>query len=138
MRKDGVLTLFAILVLSAVAQAEVYKWVDDLGNVVYSQSPPPDSRDVDTVVVPPPPRLEHSAEEPAQQAVGQGAPANAAVDDATRKAYCDIGRRNLKLLADSSDKSLFRTESGEDVRYTAEEIAAKIKENQNVVKAYCD
>ena len=138
MRKGSTLSLIALIVLSTTAQAEIYRWVDDLGNVVYSQSPPPDSRDVDTVKVPAPVQPEHPPEGAVEQAADAASPANPALDDATRKAYCETGKRNLKLLADSPGTSLFKTESGEAVRYTAEEVAIKIKENQAVVKAYCD
>jgi len=139
LRRDSTLSLIALLALSTTAPAEIYRWVDDLGNVVFSQSPPPDSRDVDTVeVAPPPAHPEHPPGERVQEAADIRSPANPALDDATRKAYCETGKRNLELLNDNPGTSLFRTESGEAVRYTAEEIAIKIKENKAVVKAYCD
>lgn len=139
MRRDSPLSLIALLVLSTTVPAEIYRWVDDLGNPVYSQSPPPDSRDVDTVeVAPPPVHPEHPPGGRGREAADVPSPANPALDEATRKTYCETGKRNLELLTDSPGTSLFRTESGEAVRYTAEQIATKIKENQAVVKAYCD
>jgi len=138
LRMNTTLALIALLALSVAAQAEIYRWVDDLGNIVYSQALPPDARDVDTVVIPPPPRLEHPPEERRQQAADNPGLVNPALDDATRKAYCEIGKRNLELLGDSTDTSLFRTQSGEIARYTAEEIAMKINESRAVIKAYCD
>jgi hypothetical protein len=45
----------ALLASSAVAESEIYKWVDEEGNVHYSDCPPPPSCDVETIQAEPAP-----------------------------------------------------------------------------------
>ena len=133
--------LVAAVLLGAVAQAKVYKWVDENGKVVFSQTPPPDSIQAEEVKVDAPPPA--SAPKPADKAqaaepVSKEVKGNPALDDGLRKEYCEKGRQNLKVLEEAGPKMGFVTEDGDLVRFSPEEKALKIKEAKAIVKAYCD
>ena len=59
------LGLIALLLMSATADAKMYKWVDDEGNVHYSQTKPDADTEVQTIKPPPkvtpPPKPNRSA-----------------------------------------------------------------------------
>lgn len=52
-----IITLIALLILSFCAQAELFKWVDAEGNIIYSDQPPPgiekEKHQVDEKTLPP-------------------------------------------------------------------------------------
>lgn len=55
-RDLGFSLLLGVLLLAApYARAELYKWVDEAGNVVYTDKPPPDAK---VEVIPPPPPVD--------------------------------------------------------------------------------
>jgi hypothetical protein len=51
----GYLILASVVIFSSAVQAELYKWVDENGNINYTQSPPPPG--VDGTTIKPPPNL---------------------------------------------------------------------------------
>jgi uncharacterized protein DUF4124 len=53
LRIFGVILLFNSFIFCNIANAEMYKWVDEDGNVHYSQSAPIDSVTVETIKPPP-------------------------------------------------------------------------------------
>lgn len=48
------LMLFSLLLVAALAQAQMYRWVDDEGNVQFSDTPPPEGTSAERMEVPKP------------------------------------------------------------------------------------
>lgn len=128
------------LSLSATAWAtEMYKWVDEQGNVSYSQSPPPDARNLRKIAPPPPPptRPETPATKPAP-AAGEKAPLDeeALREEiaAAKKKNCDTARRNAEIY-----RAFRRVQEpdGQVVLLDGETRAAKIREAEEEIKLYC-
>ncbi len=141
-----VLLMLALMVLGAnsVAMAKVYRWVDAQGNVVYSQTPPPDPDKAEELELPP-------AGEPAKtkgtEASGQKgekrAPADFnrgrldAMDPELRKQYCEKARKNIELLEKAEPGSAFVNEKNEIVRFSEEERAKRLDNARKAERAYC-
>jgi type IV secretory pathway VirB10-like protein len=128
---------------TGIAQAGLYKWTDDQGNVIYSQVPPPD-RDAQAITPPPPPPQTPAAtsreaisdegetrEEKAEREEQQKADKELA--KAIRK-NCDIAKRNLEIY---KTFGRVRDASGNIIALDDKTRAAKIKEAQEGIKQYC-
>lgn len=146
----AVAALLAGLVLSAPAMAEMYRWVDDSGTVVYSQTLPPDGRATSTVAPPPPPSSSAGAEQQQLQAELKQAGAalkkqaeeerkqqDAAAKNAERKRNCDAARQNLDLILNRPPQTRFQMPNGEYRRFTDEEREAEIKKAREFVDKNC-
>lgn len=142
--------LLAGLALSAPAVAQMYRWVDDSGTVVYSQTPPPDGRATSTVAPPPPPsssaeaerqqlqtELKQAGEARKTQAEQQKKQQDAAAKDAERKRNCDAARQNLDLILNRPPQTRFQMPNGEYRRFTDEEREAEIKKAREFVDKNC-
>ncbi len=129
------------LLMSGMALAGVYRWVDENGKVVYSQMPPPESVKSEKIQVnapPPATRNEQESKKAEAASVEAENKGNPALDPGLRKQYCEKGRKNLKVLQNAEPGMGFVTEDKKLIRLNADEIAVKIKESEAVIKAYCD
>ena len=138
------------LVCAAPASATMYRWVDDTGAVVYSQSPPPDGRAASAVAPPPPPsssadaerqqlegRLKQADEARKKQQEGQKVQQETAAKDADRKRNCDAARQNLELIQNRPPQTRFQMPNGEYRRFTDEEREAELKKAREFVDKNC-
>jgi type IV secretory pathway VirB10-like protein len=138
------------LVCAAPASATMYRWVDDTGAVVYSQSPPPDGRAASAVAPPPPPsssadaerqqlegQLKQADEARKKQQEGQKAQQETAAKDADRKRNCDAARQNLELIQNRPPQTRFQMPNGEYRRFTDEEREAELKKAREFVDKNC-
>ena len=137
------------ILAAAPAPGATYRWVDDSGAVVYSQSPPPDGRTVTTVAPPAAPRS--AAEGPRPPAGGQprntGTPPKpqadgrpqpeAAAKEADRKRNCAAARQNLELIQNRPPQTRFQMPNGEYRRFTDEEREAEIRKARDFVEKNC-
>jgi len=133
--------LAGLVILGGLAQAKVYRWVDENGKVVYSQSPPPESIKAEEIQVnapPPATAAEPKKEDAAVTEVSEKEKGNPALDTKLRKEYCKKGHQNLKVLEEAGPDMGFVTEDHKLLKFTPEQKAMKIKEARAVVKAYCD
>lgn len=143
-------TLSLAVLASMPATGAMYRWVDDSGAVVYSQSPPPDGRGASTVAPPPPPsssadaerqqledRLKQAAEERQKQQEDVKKQQEAATADANRKRNCDAARHNLDLILNRPPQTRFQMPNGEYRRFSDEERDAEIKKARDVVDKNC-
>ena len=151
MEKILITLSLAMLFGSVDLAAKTYKWIDDAGNVVYSQQPPPDNRETVRIGAPPPPaespeeankrlqeqmqRFESTREE--KKAAREEA-TSTRVDAEKKAENCRNARANLQTLQNSPAARRFKTESGEYRKYTSEERAAKIKETEQQIETFCD
>jgi hypothetical protein len=138
-------------VLAAMpAPAAMYRWVDDTGAVVYSQSPPPDGRAASTVTPPPPPsssadaerqqfegRVKQADEARKKQQEGLKKQQEASAKDADRKRNCDAARQNLELILNRPPQTRFQMPNGEFRRFTDEEREAEIKKARDFADKNC-
>ena len=141
MKRFVLMSALMALGVNGVALAEVYRWVDAEGKVVYSQTPPPPSVKSEKIKVnaPPPASKEEQETRKAEAAsVEAGYKGNPALDPGLRKQYCEKGRKNLAVLQNAEPGMEFVTEDKKLIHLNADEIAVKIKESEAVIKAYCD
>ncbi len=140
-----------LLLLPAIALAGVYRWTDDQGNVVYSQTPPPDGRPVERMAPPPLPaepphaarkrlerihkRLEESAK--ARQRRKREA-AKTDADAARRQQNCRAARENLERLTNRPSNTLYRVGENDYRRLTPEERRQRIEKMRKIVKENCN
>lgn len=142
------LIIVAGLILPLSGQAAMYKWVDDQGNTVYSQVPPPDGRSTREVAPPPPPaepeasqrqlnelrqRLNDAVEDRELQAESQ---AEQATERQQRRENCEAARYNLQGLQQSA-RQLVRSGDGDYRRLTPEEIKTKTEQYQKIIDQDC-
>jgi len=129
--------LAGLVMLGGLAEAKVYRWVDESGKVVFSQTPPPEHIKGEEIQVNAPPPAT-PVEEKTEDVVDEKAKGNPALDPALRKENCNKSKKSLKLLESAGPDVRFIIENGKPVKLSAEERALKTKEAQAAIKAYCD
>ncbi len=144
------LALFLAGMPVSSAMAGMYRWVDDQGNVVYSQQPPPDNRDVRQIAPPPPPaektenasqsirelqkKLDAAAQE-RRKAMDEKTKAKA--EQAQRKKRCQAARQDLKTLNERPPNTLYNMPDGQWKRLTPQERAERIKILNDAIETNC-
>lgn len=142
--------LFILALLAPAVHSGTYRWVDDSGNVVYSQTPPPDGRPAETIAPPPPPaedpeaarqrldaateKLEQSAEEREQLKQEQ---ARKKQEAEQRRKNCEAARRNLETIRSRPPNTLYKVGENEYKRFTVEELDQKASEMEKIIKVNC-
>ena len=142
-----------LVVPVGLASAALYKWTDENGIVVYSQTPPP-SGQAKVIRTAPGPDLEQrrqaaealrSTVEQTQDAATARAQAREekkqqqAQDNAlqTRAKSCEIARKNLATL-ENLGLGRLRMPDGQTVFLSAEERAARMQETRTQIEQFCD
>lgn len=137
------------LAVAGLAQAAMYKWVDENGVTQYTQYPPP-NRKVEVMVPPPPPaedpdeaqkKLEHllqSQDEQRKAATTAEEEQTKAADQAKlRERNCQAARTNLMSLTTGGRKRVMGAD-GVATYLTEEDRQARIAEAQKQIKEFCD
>lgn len=137
------------LVLNPVA-AKTYRWIDNKGNTVYSQTPPPDHRESSVVDAPPPPaespeaarkRLQEQIQNlDAQREARHEGKQKAAEEKqkaSTTARDCEIARHNLEALRQGT-RRLYRNEDGSFSRLSEEEKTARTEQANAYIKDNCE
>lgn len=138
-----ILTLFWL----GAAEARMYRWVDENGVTVYSQSPPVQGQaeevKVHTSTAPPasrtsPPDNGKQADTGNDPATENG-PSKQEIAESNRiKAEnCKAARHNLDLYQNLGNR-LVKTPDGLYKRLTEEQRQEKIQQNQDLIKEYCE
>ena len=143
--------LFSLMILAGLATgslAGMYKWVDENGQTVYSQSPPASGQS--TRVKPPPPPAE-TPEEARQRLnlqlqkfqdkaedIELAGQKEAKEEELTEvyKSNCAAAQNNLFFL-ESNPRKLVGQPDGTYVRLTEEERQQKMQEAREQVEKYC-
>ena len=137
--------IFGILV-SATVHAGTYKWIDEDGNVVYSQRPPP-SGQYESIQVRPAPRSSSSAKsasessreflENATTQRKNDAKLKAELEKTLekRKKNCTTAKKQLEFYTVYRRK---KDKTGEYVRIPDNEREAGLKEAKQAIKDFCD
>jgi len=141
------LLLALSVTLPTAAHGEMYKWVDDEGNVQYSQNPPPGSKAAE--VVKPPPKVDTEGATQAlseqeaqfkgrQEAAGKEAEEaeKTAAEAAQKKQACESARKNLERLQNA--QRIFKKDAaGNRSRVSEEERQQSIKKAEESIKKNC-
>lgn len=137
------------LVLAMTVHADAYKWIDDDGEVIYSQNPPAD-KPYEKMETPPPPSInpkaaqreiellieqQEAAEQKreAQQQKRQQAQQAAAILEEN----CRVAQYNLQQYQDNPGRRVMDPE-GNVTRPTEEERQEKIDTLKQLVKQFCE
>ena len=135
------------ILLAGNAHAAIYKWVDENGNVQYTETPPP--ADVKAETIQPPPQTvdtetatkqlteqERQFEELRKQRLEQkGEGAKEAADLALQEKNCQMAQDRLASYARPRVK--FVQEDGTRVTATEEERQEQIKKSEDLIKEFC-
>lgn len=141
--------LLGWLILAGLAQAAMYKWVDDQGVTQYSQHPPSD-RPTETLVPPPRPGTDAAAAQKKLEETLQGLDEDrkaraeseqeqeklAATAEQRRK-NCTAARDNLTKLTTGGRKRLIGPD-GVAAYMTEEDRQARIEKAQQQIGEFCD
>ena len=137
------------LVITPV-QAKLYKWVDENGNVTYSQQKPPAEQgakvqslelkgyqSADPEAGEKLDALKEKADSAREDREFAKSESQAAADRKARLAEnCKIARQNVRILK-SSARVQDKTEDGQTVYLDNAGVAAKLKQAEQQVKDYC-
>jgi len=143
----GATPLIVACLMPVHVLAGMYKWVDEGGNVQYTQTPPPAGIEAETIK--PPPKVDTDAalkELEAQQGkatelresrLEKAEQANQAQQELElRKKNCEMARARLASYEQPMVK--FVQEDGTKVRATEEERQTEIAKSQEMIKEWCD
>ena len=139
-------TLLVLLIagsLAAVAATNYYRWIDERGNTIHSDRPPPTG--VDYEVVRTGASFKDSgasAEDTTESATENGADNGTAQANNLSKSQknpelCESAKGNLDALT-NSDRVTMRNAKGEVHVLTAEEIKVSIKTTRGQIDAFCE
>ena len=125
--------------LAAVAATNYYRWIDERGNTIHSDRPPPAG--VDYEVVRTGASFKDSgasAEDTTESATEDGAAeANYLSRSQKNPELCESAKGNLDALT-NSDRVTMRNAKGEVHVLTAEEIKVSIKTTRGQIDAFCE
>lgn len=139
------LTLAALLMLALPVAAQTYRWVDDKGQVHYSQFPP--KQGTYGTVAPPPPPLSSPNQDSINEALKEGIEqepieaaraAQAAKVATERKSRCQQARYGLAELDRVPAQRLLKTdEQGNVSRSTEEDVRKRRDELERSASSNC-
>ena len=147
--------LFSMIALAVLAislaplQAQMYRYVDESGQVIYTQFKPADHDQVDTVKPPPPPPSSAEASRKAltesiareqdkkQDEEKQQVQQQQVLDEKTRnQKNCDAARNNLKVLQEASSYQRIMRD-GQEVKFDDKQRQMEIRKAQDMIKKSC-
>lgn len=148
MRYPLLSVLLYTLMAATPIQAAMYKWVDENGQTVYSQTPPPSGKQgAERIKAPPRPPSNTAQQKTQDNAATSGERRNekktqeedkkkSQQAEANRKKHCDEMRQDIETL--TTKPVVRRTgEDGESAVLTAEEREADIKVLRERLKKEC-
>ena len=147
----AVISLLSVSFFSGCLSAQVYRWIDDQGQVVFSQSPPQGGRDATSVTLPPDPpaesreqareqldeQIKQLDEAEGKRKLQQEAAAKKQADKNYARQQCANARENLEIINNRPPQTLFQRTDGSYMRLTAEERAEQIRQATDIVNKYC-
>lgn len=123
------------------AVAAAYKWVDDKGEVQFSQTPPAAGTSYEVIKTPTSSAPAAAAPEntaPSAATPATTSPAAAKAEDAAIRAKnCAGARRNLEILKGSDEEVTIKDANGLLHTLSADERAARRQDAEKNIKEYC-
>jgi hypothetical protein len=142
-------TGIAVIMLATHAMAAgIYKWVDDQGQVHFTQTPPP-NRQAEAVKPPSAPVSEEEAKRQLESLTGQGdtqrkdrefkatAAGEAKEREERLKKNCESARQNKRVLEASDRRVQVKDKDGAPRFIDDKERAAKLAESEKQIKDFC-
>jgi Skp family chaperone for outer membrane proteins len=141
--------LLYVLTAAMPGYAATYKWTDENGETVYSNTPPPDgARNVEKVKNPPPRSSKSASEKTKEDAAAfneRREDRKTAEQDqkkmqqaeAERKKQCEQMRQDVETLTTKPVVRRASEDGGEPVVLTGEEREAEVKELRESIKKNC-
>ncbi len=143
------ISLLLITLWTTAAQGRMYRWVDENGVTVYSQSPPQGGESATQIKSPPPPStgtddawknvdkmLQKSSDLEGERKRKADQKRNEEENIQVKKKNCATAKRNLEVLQGPT-RAMIRTPDGEYHRYTEKERRQKIGEAEAQIKKHC-
>lgn len=141
------LIYLTFIVFSVANAAEIHKWVDEEGNINYSDSPPASTTTKQVRVIGKPsnpgrplPRLGDNAAGIGtgnRDNADQNAAANSEVPEDQAKIACDNAQKDLEILK-NSDRIQLKAADGTTRFMTTEEIAARLTNTEADIERFCE
>ena len=137
--KTGILATLG-LVLATAAQAGMYKWTDEEGNVHYSQKPPRGKQyEKLKVQKGPPPGTQTKSPSYSTPSISEDAGSKAveeevAKNEEIRKKNCEAAKKNLRVF------QIYNRVKGEDGKIrvvTKQEREEKIQKSKDAIREFC-
>ena len=150
MQRSQLLAAWVLTLASAVATAEVYKWVDAHGNVHYGDRPPATGVDARSLSLPPAPAQDADHEQrslkqrrlldafEAERAERHQAEAAAAAAKRERLQKCEKARRHLARLEGANIVYYTGDESGARIYMSDEERREAVARAKAWIGKHCD
>ena len=133
-----ILLLTAMMILASTASAGLYKWVDNEGNVHYSQKPPKNTS-YKTIKAPPPAPV--SKQQPYSLEEKRGSNAEKTIKSETeknkklREKNCEVGKANLTSY---QTYRRVRDKDGNVTVVNENERARQIETAKQLIRDFCD
>ena len=143
------LPLLATLIIITNADAKMYRWVDENGVTVYSQTPPPSGDATELNIAAPKPASQPEAEpttsveptdatqEEKQATEDEEMAKKKAESDKIKAENCKAARHNLDVYTNIGNR-LLKTPDGLYERLSDEEREKRIKQEEGRIKEFCD
>ena len=119
-----------------VSAAQMYKWVDEEGNVQFSQIPPKDKKNVETIKNRFPVEASTAKQAEETHSTENETPSTAEEEEDPVAASCKRAKKHVKLLNSGQDL-VIKDDSGKFQQMTPERIQQEMTEAQNYIKEYC-
>jgi hypothetical protein len=152
MKNQSAKLVFALLTTSACfsTPAAMYRWVDENGVTVYSQSPPPSGDAVELQGQPAPSaettdaarerlrdQLTQDFDDEEARSEAEAEKAKQAADEALREENCAAARENLEKFQNLGPRRVLMPD-GKTLRLSEDEVQAQITKAQGQVKTFCE
>ena len=150
MKRISIVTISLMLLIWLLpTTAKTYRWVDEKGVTIYSQSPPPSGK---ATIINPPPKPAAAPNEIMKDLKRQ----QTAIDDAskkkqetaqereqkakneeTKKQNCAVARKNLEMVQ-QHPRARIKKEDGSYKTLSPEERKVEIEKNTKYVEEFCN
>jgi len=149
MLKKQIITILSLVLLSAPVFAKMYRYVDESGEVVYSQFEPATQVQRSTLKPPPPPpstaiqsqqqliETIQKREDAKQDRIETQKKADQlAMENKKKVMNCEASKRNLEGLT-NLDKHKTVDAAGNEIQYTPRQLKQMIKKAREIMKQDC-
>ncbi len=142
----SITSLVLSLIMLAPASAAMYKWLDENGNVVYSQQPPPEGP-YETIKAKTPPPASRATPSPApsftaevqkdeeERDLDRKVEQEAVKSAQLRADNCKAAKHNLETY---TVYRRIKNDQGDIIRLDDDERAKRIQEAKDAIKEFCD
>ncbi len=142
MKQALAITVISLSLCSFAANSKLYKWVDDKGQVNYSQTKPTDFKASEVNAPPPPPSDAPDLNKPfadqirSKSTSKNGSSSSSSTGNNSNDDACETARKNLSALQNNA-RIKYKDTKGETVIMPDDVKKQKVEESQEQVKQFC-